>query len=131
MPIRVHDFRATFVTVNLAHGKSETRIADRTGHRSSQMINTYRRQARTWTELGVPTLAAMDITIPRAGARRRGHGGLKWRRCDPSRYGQRWAIVSHRRGSHPASGGSPAAGHLPASLPAAELTMETANELST
>jgi integrase len=64
VPIRVHDFRATFVTVNLAHGKSETWIADRTGHRSSQMINTYRRQARTWTELGVPTLAAMDAAIP-------------------------------------------------------------------
>lgn len=62
--LRVHDFRATFVTVNLAHGKTETWIADRTGHKSSQMINTYRRQARTWAELGVAPLALMHVAIP-------------------------------------------------------------------
>ena len=62
--LRVHDFRATFVTVNLAHGKTETWIADRTGHRSSVMINTYRRQARTWAELGVVPLARMHLAIP-------------------------------------------------------------------
>jgi integrase len=62
--LRVHDFRATFVTVNLAHGKTETWIADRTGHRSSVMINAYRRQARTWTELGIAPLAPMNDAIP-------------------------------------------------------------------
>jgi integrase len=46
-PIRVHDLRATFVTVGLANGKTETWVADRTRHRSSAMINRYRRQART------------------------------------------------------------------------------------
>lgn len=64
LPIRLHDLRATFVTVHLAHGKSETWIADRTGHKSSQMINTYRRQARTWGELGVDALAPLDTGIP-------------------------------------------------------------------
>ncbi len=63
--LRVHDFRATFVTVNLAHGKTETWIADRTGHKSSQMINTYRRQARTWTELGIPALTPMNVCAAR------------------------------------------------------------------
>ncbi|MCL2776620.1 MAG: site-specific integrase [Polyangiaceae bacterium] len=50
LPIRAHDLRATFVTVALATGKTEAWVADRTGHRSSQMINRYRRRARTWTE---------------------------------------------------------------------------------
>jgi len=31
-PLRVHDLRATFVTVSLANGKTETWVADRTGH---------------------------------------------------------------------------------------------------
>jgi integrase len=64
LPIRLHDLRATFVTVHLAHGKSETWIADRTGHKSSQMINTYRRQARTWVELGIDALAPLDAAVP-------------------------------------------------------------------
>ena len=42
-PIRIHDLRATFITVNLANGKTEAWIADRTGHTTSTMINRYRR----------------------------------------------------------------------------------------
>src|SRR5690606_6644606 len=38
MQIRAHDLRASFVTVNLALGRSEAWITDRTGHKSSQMI---------------------------------------------------------------------------------------------
>jgi integrase len=38
-PIRVHDLRATFVTLSLANGRTEAWVADRTGHRSSVMIN--------------------------------------------------------------------------------------------
>ncbi len=63
-PLRVHDLRATFVTISLANGKSETWVADRTGHRSSAMINRYRRQARTWTELGLGELLALDEGLP-------------------------------------------------------------------
>jgi integrase len=59
-PIRVHDLRATFVTLSLAAGKSETWVADRTGHRSSVMINAYRRAARTAAELGLGELAPLD-----------------------------------------------------------------------
>ncbi|APU89272.1 integrase-like protein [Virus Rctr16k] len=64
MPMRVHDLRATFVTLALANGRTETWVADRTGHRSSQMINRYRRAARTAAELGLGWLAPMDATIP-------------------------------------------------------------------
>jgi len=63
-PLRVHDLRATFVTISLANGKSETWVADRTGHRSSAMINRYRRQARTWAELGLGELTALDRALP-------------------------------------------------------------------
>ncbi len=57
LQIRVHDLRATFITINLARGKTETWISDRTGHKSSKEINGYRRQARTAAELGLGDLA--------------------------------------------------------------------------
>jgi integrase len=63
-PIRVHDLRATFVTVSLANGKTETWVCDRTGHRSSEMVNRYRRAARTWAELNLGALAPLDECIP-------------------------------------------------------------------
>lgn len=63
-PIRVHDLRATFITISLANGKTETWIADRTGHRSSVMINRYRRPARQFGELRLGTLAPLDESIP-------------------------------------------------------------------
>ncbi len=62
-PIRVHDLRASFVTVALANGKTEAWIADRTGHRSSAMINRYRRTARTHAELGQGTFAPLDVAL--------------------------------------------------------------------
>jgi integrase len=64
MPIRVHDLRATFVTLSLASGKTETWVADRTGHKSSVMINRYRRAARTAAELNLGVLAPLDEAIP-------------------------------------------------------------------
>lgn len=62
-PIRVHDLRATFITVALANGKTESWIADRTGHKSSAMINRYRRAARTHAELGQGTLTPLDEAL--------------------------------------------------------------------
>ncbi len=64
LPLRVHDLRATFVTLSLANGKTESWVADRTGHRSSQMINTYRRDARTAAELALGPLLPLDQVIP-------------------------------------------------------------------
>ena len=62
-PIRVHDLRGTFVTLALAMGRTEAWVADRTGHRSSQMINVYRRPARAAAKLGSSWLAPMDEAI--------------------------------------------------------------------
>jgi integrase len=62
--IRIHDLRATFVTLALANGKTEAWVADRTGHKSSGMINRYRRAARTAVELNLGQLRPLDEAIP-------------------------------------------------------------------
>jgi integrase len=62
--LRVHDLRASFVTLALANGRTEAWVQDRTGHRSSQMVNVYRRQARMAAELGLGWFAPLDASIP-------------------------------------------------------------------
>jgi hypothetical protein len=69
LPVRVHDLRATFVTSALVNGKTETWVMDRTGHRSSEMVNRYRRSARRAEELGLGELAPLDTAIPELAAR--------------------------------------------------------------
>jgi integrase len=71
-PIRVHDLRATFITIGLASGKSEAWICDRTGHKSSQMVNAYRRAAQTANELGLGELSALDECVPELAAEPQG-----------------------------------------------------------
>lgn len=61
--LRMHDMRATFVTLSLAEGKSETWIRDRTAHRSTAMIERYRRHARTIQELRLGRLPDLDIAL--------------------------------------------------------------------
>ena len=61
--VRVHDLRALFVTHALANGRTETWVMDRTGHRSSQMIQRYRRSARQWEEASLGTLVPLDRAI--------------------------------------------------------------------
>lgn len=63
LPIRLHDLRATFVTLALAAGRSEAWVSDRTGHRSSIMIQVYRRAARTAAELGLGELVPLDVAL--------------------------------------------------------------------
>jgi integrase len=62
--LRAHDLRATFVTLSLAAGKTESWIADRRGHTSSVMINRYRRAAGTANELGLGLLGPLHEAIP-------------------------------------------------------------------
>lgn len=64
IPLRAHDLRATFVTISLAAGKSETWISDRTGHKSSAMIRTYARQARRYASRDLVALAPLGLAIP-------------------------------------------------------------------
>jgi integrase len=63
-PIRAHDQRAAFVTLNLAAGKSESWISDRTGHQSSAMIHRYKRQARMASELGMGAPISLVQALP-------------------------------------------------------------------
>ena len=67
-PMRIQDLRGTFVTLALAGGRSETWVADRTGHRSSAMINRYRRAARSASELELGWLQSMIEVIPELAA---------------------------------------------------------------
>jgi hypothetical protein len=56
--------RGTFITASHANSKSETWVANRTGHTSSQMINRYRRNARAAHELEFGPLKPLDEDIP-------------------------------------------------------------------
>jgi integrase len=84
-PIRVHDLRATFVTLSLANGKSESWVSDRTGHKSSVMINRYKKGARKASELGLGGLASLVDAIPELRARALAQAGTR----SPSGVGQR------------------------------------------
>lgn len=64
LPLRLHDLRGTFVTLALANGRTEGWVQDRTGHKSSQMINRYRRAARTAAKVAVGDLAPLDSACP-------------------------------------------------------------------
>ncbi len=68
IPIRVHDLRGFFITYSLAGGATETWVMDRTGHRSSAMVNRYRRVARTVTEAGLDAPTPLHQAIPEFAA---------------------------------------------------------------
>ena len=114
-PLRVHDLRATFVTVSLACGKTETWVADRTGHRSSSQIHGYRRQSRLHEELGLGALAPLVDAIPELreraeelrraelaatkAAAKRASANARTARQPPANYthpGSKWAVTSAR-----------------------------------
>ncbi len=64
LPLRAHDLRATFVTLALAVGRSETWVMQRTAHKTYGMLARYRRDARTLEELGVGWLTPLHEAIP-------------------------------------------------------------------
>lgn len=55
---------ATFVTIGLTSGKTETWITDRTGHESSTTVTNTSRQARAAAELGLGPVHDLDVAIP-------------------------------------------------------------------
>jgi integrase len=70
-PVRLHDCRATFITLSLANDKTEGWVTDRTGHKSSGQVATYRRTARTAAELELGALLPLDKAIPEIRKARR------------------------------------------------------------
>ncbi|KYF90369.1 hypothetical protein BE20_17890 [Sorangium cellulosum] len=73
----MHDTRATFITIKLANGRTETWISDRTGHRSSNQIHHYKRAARKVAELGLGDFAPLDEAIPELRGKGRAVGGAR------------------------------------------------------
>ena len=61
---QAHVLRGTFVTCVTGERPKESWIGDRTGHKSSTMIARYKRNARTFDELNLGTLARLDHAIP-------------------------------------------------------------------
>jgi hypothetical protein len=61
--LRAHDMRALFVTVAIAEGRTETWIRDRTAHKSTTMIDRYRRAARQWAELKLGSLGDLEALL--------------------------------------------------------------------
>lgn len=61
--LRAHDMRATFVTIALAQGKGDTWIRDRTAHKSTSMIDRYRRTARQFSELKLTKLEGLTSAL--------------------------------------------------------------------
>ncbi|WP_437968071.1 tyrosine-type recombinase/integrase [Sorangium sp. So ce260] len=72
--IRLHDTRATFITIKLANDRTETWISDRTGHKSSGQIHHYKRAARKVAELRLGDFAPLDEAIPELAGRGRAEG---------------------------------------------------------
>ncbi len=72
--ITAHNLRATFVTISLANGRTSDWVADRTGHKSTGQIATYKRAARMVEELELGPLAPLDEAIPELRRRRVGGG---------------------------------------------------------
>lgn len=62
--IVLHDLRATMITLNLAHGKNEAWIMDRTGHKSSTQIQAYRREVALAIARKLPPLRPLNEAIP-------------------------------------------------------------------
>jgi integrase len=63
LAMRVHDLRASFVTIALAAGKSEAWVTDRTGHRSHEMVHRYRRAKRQAAELRLGDWVPLDVAL--------------------------------------------------------------------
>jgi len=67
-PICAHDPRASFITVALANGRTETSVMDCMAHESSTMINRYRWAACSLAELRAGDLTPLELAIPHPSA---------------------------------------------------------------
>jgi integrase len=68
LALRAHDLRASFVTISLGIGRSESWVTDRTGHQSSAMVYKYKRQVSLHQELKLGPLTPLDEAIPELAA---------------------------------------------------------------
>lgn len=64
VPLRFHDWRATFVTWAFRAGKSESWISDRTGHLTTEILERYKRSAQTLSDLTYLPFPDLSNAIP-------------------------------------------------------------------
>lgn len=64
LALRVHDLRASFVTVALATGKTMSWVTDRTGHMTAEMVELYTRRARGHREQNLGDWTPLYEAIP-------------------------------------------------------------------
>lgn len=69
-PIRIHDLRATFVTPRSRGREVRGLVSDRKGHKSSAMVNRYKRAARSVADLGLGELLSLADAAPELKRRR-------------------------------------------------------------
>ncbi|WP_437942708.1 tyrosine-type recombinase/integrase [Sorangium sp. So ce341] len=108
--IRLHDTRATFITIKLANGRTETWISERTGHQSSSQIHHYKRAARKVAELGLGDFAPLDKAIPELRGKGRAVGGARLSGgAEAGAVGEGRFLGAAPQGQAPASADVPAA----------------------
>jgi len=96
--VRLHDLRASMVTIGLANGRSEEWIRRRTGHTSSA-LERYRRVASTLQEMTPGDWTPLDQAIPELAAVAAAGGGFSG--SDPQRTDER----NHRKVNDSAQSG--------------------------
>ena len=95
LPTGFHALRGLFVTEALARGMTETWVADRTGHASTQMIARYQRRARAFAEANMTPLAKLNELLATELATPTERGG---------RFQKRFQLVGHE-GLEPSANG--------------------------
>src|SRR5690606_3949145 len=63
-----HCFRRSFVTRNLALGRNEDWVRQRSGHKSEELL-TYRQAAKALAELELVDVDPLDVAIPGLGGK--------------------------------------------------------------
>jgi integrase len=96
-PIRIHDLRATFVTLYLGAGQTERWVMDRTGHQQSAMLAKYSRQARHAAELELGPPLPLDECLRAV----RGADGVPLLDPSPSRTAEADAAIGQPGNSTP------------------------------
>lgn len=73
LAVRAHDLRGLFVTANLAQGKSDTWVMERTLHKTRSMVDLYRRKVAHFRKHG-PIVPAIEAIPELAAVPRLPHG---------------------------------------------------------
>ncbi len=108
--IRVHDLRATFVTVKLALGWTDHQVRDRTGHTTVTMLDRYRRDARTLQEIEIADFVDLDAALFPRRTEAPQHGGAAASKRPATRFPSAMRKGSARQSARTAASAGSGAG---------------------